>query len=230
MDFRAVFQNATPMLLTGLKNTVIISLLAILIGLVIGLITCFMGRSKNIIPRAIAAAYVWCIRGTPMIVQAFLVFFAFPQVIMIFVAGFKIDPFTAGLITLSLNAGAYMSEIFRGGIAAVSVGQIEAARSLGLSQSKTMLKIVLPQAFKICIPSLVNQFIITVKDSSILSVIGLADIVNQAKVYVGSTYQFFPTYITVAAYYLVMISVLMVISKFIEKKLNYDKKRRRDRS
>lgn len=214
------------MLMTGLKNTVIISLLAILIGLVIGLITCFLGRSKHIVPRAIAAAYVWCIRGTPMIVQAFLVFFAFPQVIMIFVDGFKIDPFTAGLITLSLNAGAYMSEIFRGGIAAVSVGQIEAARSLGLSKSKTMLKIVLPQAFKICIPSLVNQFIITVKDSSILSVIGLADIVNQAKVYVGSTYQFFPTYITVAAYYLVMISVLMVISKFIEKKLNYDKKRR----
>ncbi|HBL41547.1 MAG TPA: amino acid ABC transporter permease [Ruminococcaceae bacterium] len=226
MDFSAVLKNATPMLMTGLKNTVIISLLAILIGLVIGLITCFLGRSKHIVPRAIAAAYVWCIRGTPMIVQAFLVFFAFPQVIMIFVDGFKIDPFTAGLITLSLNAGAYMSEIFRGGIAAVSVGQIEAARSLGLSKSKTMLKIVLPQAFKICIPSLVNQFIITVKDSSILSVIGLADIVNQAKVYVGSTYQFFPTYITVAAYYLVMISVLMVISKFIEKKLNYDKKRR----
>ena len=190
-----------------------------------GLITCFLGRSRFIVPRAVAAAYVWCIRGTPMIVQAFLVFFAFPQVIQMFVPGFKIDPFSAGLITLSLNAGAYMSEIFRGGIAAVSVGQIEAARSLGLSQMRTMLKIVLPQAFKICIPSLVNQFIITVKDSSILSVIGLADVVNQAKVYVGSTYQFFPTYITVAAYYLVVISILMVISKLIEKKLNYEKKR-----
>ena len=212
------------MLMVGLKNTILISLLAILIGLFIGLITCFLGRSRFVVPRAVAAAYVWCIRGTPMIVQAFLVFFAFPQVIQMFVSGFKIDPFTAGLITLSLNAGAYMSEIFRGGIAAVSIGQIEAARSLGLSQMRTMLKIVLPQAFKICIPSLVNQFIITVKDSSILSVIGLADIVNQAKVYVGSTYQFFPTYITVAAYYLVMISVLMVISKLIEKKLNYEKK------
>lgn len=213
------------MLLEGLKNTILISLLAIAIGLVVGLITCFLGRSRFIVPRAVAAAYVWCIRGTPMIVQAFLVFFAFPQVIQMFVPGFKIDPFSAGLITLSLNAGAYMSEIFRGGIAAVSVGQIEAARSLGLSQMRTMLKIVLPQAFKICIPSLVNQFIITVKDSSILSVIGLADVVNQAKVYVGSTYQFFPTYITVAAYYLVVISILMVISKLIEKKLNYEKKR-----
>ncbi|MBQ9551326.1 MAG: amino acid ABC transporter permease [Clostridia bacterium] len=225
MDFSVVFKNATPMLLEGLKNTILISLLAIAIGLVVGLITCFLGRSRFIVPRAVAAAYVWCIRGTPMIVQAFLVFFAFPQVIQMFVPGFKIDPFSAGLITLSLNAGAYMSEIFRGGIAAVSVGQIEAARSLGLSQMRTMLKIVLPQAFKICIPSLVNQFIITVKDSSILSVIGLADVVNQAKVYVGSTYQFFPTYITVAAYYLVVISILMVISKLIEKKLNYEKKR-----
>lgn len=213
------------MLLEGLKNTIVISLLAIAIGLIVGLITCFLGRARFLVPRAIAAAYVWCIRGTPMIVQAFLVFFAFPQVIQMFVPGFKIDPFSAGLITLSLNAGAYMSEIFRGGIAAVSVGQIEAARSLGLSQFRTMLKIVLPQAFKICIPSLVNQFIITVKDSSILSVIGLADVVNQAKVYVGSTYQFFPTYITVAAYYLVVISLLMVASRLIEKKLNYEKKR-----
>lgn len=183
-----------------------------------------MGRSKNIIPRAIAATYVWCVRGTPMIVQAFLMFFAFPQLIRTVNPAFTITAFYAGLITLSLNAGAYMSEIFRGGIAAVSKGQIEASRSLGLSKTRTMLKIVLPQAFKISIPSLVNQFIITIKDSSILSVIGLAEIVNQAKVYVGKTYDFFPTYILVALYYLVVISILMILSKFLEKKLNYDKK------
>lgn len=158
-----------------------------------------------------------------MIVQAFLVFFAFPQVIQIFQPDFKIDAFTAGFITLSLNAGAYMAEIFRGGISAVNNGQIEAARSLGISKSRTMLKIVLPQAFKISIPSLVNQFIITIKDSSILSVIGLADLVNQAKVYVGATYDFFPTYITVAAYYLIILSILMILSKILEKKLGYDK-------
>lgn len=223
MDFTRVFENATPMLLSGLKITVIISVLSILLGLVIGLLVCFMGRSKNIILKGISFIYVWCIRGTPMIVQAFLVFFAFPQVIQIFQPDFKIDAFTAGLITLSLNAGAYMSEIFRGGISAISNGQIEAARSLGISQSRTMLKIVLPQAFKISIPSLVNQFIITIKDSSILSVIGLADLVNQAKVYVGASYDFFPTYITVAAYYLIILSILMILSKILEKKLGYDK-------
>ena len=224
MDFTRVFENATPLLLKGLLITVEISVLAILIGLVIGLLGCFMGRSRFWLFRAINGIYVWCIRGTPMIVQAFLVFFAFPQVIRLVSPGFTINAFAAGLITLSLNAGAYMAEIFRGGMMAVSVGQIEAARSLGLSRSRTMFKIVLPQAFRICIPSLVNQFIITIKDSSILSVIGLADIVNQAKVYVGSTYDFFPTYITVAAYYLILLSALMVASKFIEKKLRYDKK------
>lgn len=224
MNFVRVFENATPLLLEGLKLTIGISIIAILIGLVLGLITCFLGRSKNVVFRGIASFYVWFIRGTPMIVQAFLMFFAIPQVIQMVVPNFTITPYVAGLITLSLNAGAYMSEIFRGGISAVSIGQIEAARSLGLSRGKTMLKIVLPQAFKISIPSLVNQFIITVKDTSILSVIGLGEIVNQAKVYVGATYDFFPTYITVAVYYLIVISVLMVISKFIEKKLNYDKK------
>lgn len=224
MNFKRALEIATPLLLDGLGTTILVSILAILIGLVIGFLTCMMGRSKNIIPKGIAATYVWCVRGTPMIVQAFLMFFAFPQLIRTAYPEFTITAFYAGLITLSLNAGAYMSEIFRGGIAAVSKGQIEASRSLGLSKSRTMLKIVLPQAFKISIPSLVNQFIITIKDSSILSVIGLAEIVNQAKVYVGKTYDFFPTYILVALYYLVVISILMVLSKFLEKKLNYDKK------
>lgn len=220
MDFSNVFKNATPLLLKGFGITVGISLLAIIIGLFIGLAVCFMDRSNNPVLKAIAKVYVWCIRGTPMIVQAFLVFFAFPQVIRLAFPNFTIDAFSAGLITLSLNAGAYMSEIFRGGLSAVPNGQIEAARSLGLSQGKTMLKVVLPQALRVSIPSLVNQFIITIKDSSILSVIGLADLVNQAKVYVGATYDFFPTYIVVAGYYLILLSVLMVFSKFIEKKLN----------
>lgn len=106
----------------------------------------------------------------------------------------------------------------------MSRGQVEAARSLGLSHWRTMTKIVLPQAFKITLPSLVNQFIITIKDTSILSVIGLADIVNRAKVYVGKSYQFFATYILVAVYYLVVISILMLVSKYLEKKVNYEHK------
>lgn len=230
MDFYRTYQEATPLLLEGVKMTVAISLLSIVIGIVIGLITCFFAISKLRVLRGIAGVYVWIVRGTPMIVQAFIVYFGVPQLIQVLLNVMQIDqtvrisPFMAGVITLSLNAGAYLSEIFRGGIGAVSRGQVEAARSLGLSGARTMVKIVLPQAFKITLPSLVNQFIITIKDTSILSVIGLADIVNRAKVYVGSSYQFFATYSMVALYYLVVISVLMLVSKYLEKKVNYEHK------
>ena len=225
MDFVKVFHEATPLLLNGLKLTIGIALLAIAFGMVIGFLSCIMGMAKNPILRAISAVYVWLIRGTPMLVQAFFVFYAIPQLVKVMTGtAFTLTPFAAGAITLSLNAGAYISEIFRGGIQAVPRGQTEAARSLGLSSAKTMLRVVLPQAFKIAIPSLVNQFIITVKDTSILSVIGLAEVVNRAKQYVGSTFNFFATYVYVGALYLVVISLLMVLSRRIEKRMSYDRK------
>lgn len=224
MDFLTTINEATPLLLQGLKITVMISVMSIVIGIVIGFFSCLLGLSKYRPLRAISGVYVWIVRGTPMIVQAFIVYFGFPQLIQMFTPDFRLSAFTAGLITLSLNAGAYLSEVFRGGIAAVDKGQAEAARSLGLNSSQTMIKVVLPQAIKIAIPSMVNQFIIIVKDTSILSVIGLADLVNKAKVYVGASYQFFATYILVAVYYLVIISALMLISKYVEKKFNYERK------
>lgn len=227
MDFIRTITESTPLLLEGIKITILISVISILIGIAIGFIACIMGMSKNVILKGISAVYVWVIRGTPMIVQAFIVYFGMPQILQKFIdPSFRIEAFTAGVITLSLNAGAYLSEIFRGGITAVPKGQTEAARSLGLSKTKTMFKVVLPQALKVAIPSMVNQFIITVKDTSILSVIGLADVVNRAKVYVGKSYQFFATYILVAVYYLIVISILMVISKYLEKKINYERKGR----
>ncbi len=225
MDFTRVFQDGLPKLFEGAKLTIGIAILAILAGLIIGFISCLMGLSKNRILKGISAVYVWIIRGTPMIVQAFFVFFAVPQLLnMIPGARVTLTPFFAGFITLSLNAGAYLSEVFRGGIQAVPVGQTEAARSLGLSSFKTMMKVVLPQAFKISLPSMVNQFIITVKDTSILSVIGLAEIVNHAKQFVGSTWRFFETYILVAVFYLVIVSALMVLSNYIEKRMSYERK------
>ncbi|MBE6819238.1 MAG: amino acid ABC transporter permease [Ruminococcaceae bacterium] len=222
MDFGRVFKEALPILLNGLGVTVGIALISIFAGMILGLISCLFGMSKVKVLKGISAVYIWIIRGTPMIVQAFLVFFAIPQLIQLINPSFRLEAFTAGCITLSLNAGAYMSEIFRAGIQAIDKGQMEAARSLGLSKGQAMRKIILPQAFKISIPPMVNQFIITVKDTSILSVIGLAEIVNRAKQYVGKTYQFFATYILVAVFYLIVISVLMVISKFVEKKFSYE--------
>lgn len=224
MDFALVLKQSWPMLMEGLKVTLIISLLSIAIGMVIGLISCLMGLSKLKIVKAISAVYVWIIRGTPMIVQAFIVYYGIPIVVQQFNPNFIISEFLAGTITLSLNAGAYLSEIFRSGIQAVDKGQIEASRSLGISSSKTMFKVVLPQAFKITIPSIVNQFIITIKDTSILSVISLAELCNQAKQYSASTYRFFEVYILVGLCYLAIISLLMILSKYVEKKISYDRK------
>lgn len=224
MDFIRTIHQGTPLFLEGVLLTVKISIFAILIGMIIGFFTCLLRMSKSAVLKFIAGIYVWVIRGTPMIVQAFIIYFGVPQVIQTFVPSFKIDSYTAGLITLSLNAGAYMSEVYRGGLLAVPKGQTEAARSLGLSSSKTMIKVILPQAFKVAIPAMVNQVIITIKDSSILSVIGLADLVNRAKVYVGSSYQFFATYSIVAVYYLIVISILMLLSQYLEKRMSYERK------
>ncbi|MBE6797884.1 MAG: amino acid ABC transporter permease [Ruminococcaceae bacterium] len=224
MHFDVVLKQATPMLLEGLKVTIIISLVSLFFGMLVGLISCLFGLSKSKVLRAVSAVYVWLIRGTPMIVQAFIVYYGVPIIVQQFSPDFIISEAMAAIITLSLNAGAYLSEIFRSGIQAVDVGQIEASRSLGISSGKTMTAIILPQAFKITIPSIVNQFIITVKDTSILSVISLAEICNQAKQYSADTYLFFETYILVGFCYLAVISVLMLLSKFVEKKVNYDRK------
>lgn len=224
MDFLRTLNEATPLLLQGLQMTTLISVVSILIGIVIGFFSCIMGISHFKILKAISGIYVWLIRGTPMIVQALITYFGFPQLIQLFRPDFRLGVISASVITLSLNSGAYLSEIFRGGILAVDIGQTEAARSLGLSSSRTMMKVVLPQAVKIAIPSMVNQFIITIKDTSILSVIGMPELVNKAKVYVGKSYQFFATYSFVALYYLVIISILMIVLKHVEKKLNYERK------
>ena len=161
LDFTRVFSDTLPLLFEGTKTTISIALISIFAGLLVGFVSCLMGLSKNPVLRAISKTYVWIIRGTPMIVQAFFVFYAIPQ----FFPGIIPSPYVSGFVTLTLNAGAYLSEIIRGGIQAVPVGQTEAARSLGLSAFKTMIKVVLPQAFKIAIPSMVNQFIINVKVS-----------------------------------------------------------------
>ena len=220
LDFTRVFSQTLPLLIEGTKTTISIALISIFAGLFVGFLSCLMGISKNPVLRAISKTYVWIIRGTPMIVQAFFVFYAIPQ----FFPGVVPTPYVSGIVTLTLNAGAYLSEIIRGGIQAVPVGQTEAARSLGLSAFKTMIKVVIPQAFKIAIPSMVNQFIITVKDTSILSVISLNEIVNNAKKGIGMNYRFFETYIVVAVFYLVIISALMMLSMYIEKRLNNERK------
>ena len=214
-----IFQASLPYLISGSLITVRIWAISIALGVVLGLVTCLMRISPFRPLRAVAWVYIWIIRGTPMLVQAMVVYFGIPQV-----TGLRLTLFTAGIITLCLNAGAYLAEIFRSGIQAGPKGQSETARSLGLGAGRTMAKIVLPQAFKIAIPPMVNQFIITLKDTSILTVIGLPEIMNEAQQYVMIRWEYFQTYVIAAAYYLVVTSLLMVLANYVEKKISYDRK------
>lgn len=220
MELLRVFGEVQPLLTKGLWITVEVTVLSLLLALVIGLISCFLALSKRAPLRWISKVYVGLVRGTPLLVQVFYIYFAIPQLLQLMGFDVRFTPFIAGLITLTLNAGAYLSEIFRGAINAVNPGQMEAARSLGLSHAQAMKKVVLPQALRICLPSLVNQFIITLKDSSLISVIGLADIMYQSKIYVGRSMEAFATYTWVAVYYFVIITILTQVAKYVERKVS----------
>lgn len=220
IDLIGVFKDVWPLLLKGVGMTLEITILSLIIAMVLGVVTCLFGMSRIAPLRWISKFYVWLIRGTPMLVQALYVYFAIPQLIQVITGSdFRISHFMAGLITLALNAGAYSSEIFRGAINAVNKGQMEASRSLGLSYSKTMQKVILPQAVRICLPSLVNQFIITLKDSTILYAIGLPELVYQAKIYVGRTLEALGTYTWVAIFFLIIISILSYVARVFERRM-----------
>lgn len=221
MNLFQVFSEVYPTLLNGLGMTVQITVLSLLIAMVLGIFVCLMNISHNVVLRGIAKFYIWLIRGTPMLVQAFYFYFAMPQLIQSITGSqFRITVFTASLVTLTINAGAYISEIFRGSIESVNKGQMEAARSLGLNYAKSMQKIILPQAVRICLPSLVNQFIITLKDSTILYAIGLSEIMYNAKIYVGRTMESFATYTWVAIFFLLIVTILSFISRAVERRIN----------
>lgn len=220
-SFFETFVDAAPLLFSGLQTTLYVTIVSLVLAMVIGIFVCLMNMSKFKVLRAIAKFYIWLIRGTPMLVQAFYIYFAIPQLVQLVTgSSFRITVETASLITLTANAGAYIAEIFRGAIQSVDKGQMEASRSLGVPYAPSMGKIILPQAVRICLPSLVNQCIITLKDSTILYAIGLGEIMNQAKVYVGRTFESFATYTWVAIIFLVITSLLMVLSNYLEKRLN----------
>ncbi|MCK2022974.1 MULTISPECIES: amino acid ABC transporter substrate-binding protein/permease [Microbacterium] len=215
-DIISVAVKYWPALMSGLWLTILATLVALVAAFVLGIVFGF-GRLSKFLPfRWIATAYVFVFRGTPILVQAFFVFFAIPQLF----PGLQFNPFVAGAITLSLNTGAYMTEIIRGGIQAVDPGQNEASRSLGLGHWKTMQKVVLPQAFRIMIPSFVNQGIITLKDTSLISVIGLAELTFQSRQIIASTYLSAQVLTIVAIIYFVVITLLTLLANRLERKFN----------
>ena len=209
------------LLLTAMGQTLLLALCGLFFACILGLIFGMMSVLKSRVCNIIAAVFVDIIRGVPMIVLAFFVYFGVPMVINdIFNSGFTLSPLQAGTICLALNCGAYMAEIIRGGIQSVDKGQMEAARSLGMPYWRAMRRVVLPQAIRTMIPSIINQFIITLKDTSILSVIGFPELVNTAKNVVAITYKSAQVWFIVGVMYLVIITLLSRVAKLVERRLN----------
>ena len=152
-----IFKQYLFMLLASLGNTLLLALFALVFAMLIGLFFALLNVSRNRVLNAIGTIYVDAIRGVPLIVLAFFIYFGVPQGIKVFVDGFRLPALQAGTIALAMNCGAYMAEIFRAGIESIDKGQMEAARSLGLSYGTSMRRVILPQAFKVMIPSIINQ-------------------------------------------------------------------------
>ena len=172
-----------------------------------------MGVSQLPWIRAISTTIIYLFRGLPLMVLAFFIYIGLPGVI-----GTKIPAFTAGLLTLILNEGAYTAAFVRGGFEAVDHGQMEAARSLGLPYSKSMRRVIMPQGLKIMIPSFINQFIITLKDTSILSAIGILELTQTGSLIVSRNSQGFRVWAIVAVIYLIVITLLTWLSNWVEKR------------
>lgn len=210
------------MLLVALGRTLLLALMGLFFACIIGMIFGIMGVVKNRALNVISQIFVDVIRGVPMIVLAFFVYFGVPYFFNTVIGGFSVNltALQAGTICLALNCGAYMAEIVRAGIMSVDVGQMEAARSLGLTYGMAMRKVVLPQAIRTMIPTFINQFIITLKDTSILSVIGFPELVNTAKNVQANTFMSFQTWAIVGIMYLIVITILSRSAKVVERRLS----------
>ena len=217
MSFIEVLINNMPSFLAALVLTLQLAVCALIIATIIGTITGIFTVSVHKTLQVISGIYIDLIRGTPLLVQTFIIYYGLAQVLRPY--GFQWaklgGPFTAGVVTLSINAGAYMAEIVRGGITAVDSGQVEAARSLGLSSWQTMRKIILPQAFKTMLPSLINQFIISIKDTSLIYILAMNDLLRVARTIVQREFDMTP-FMVAGVFYLAMTFVLTWIFKKLE--------------
>lgn len=226
IGFLEVITGSVNTFAVALVETVKLAIVSLLAATILGIIFGLFTVSKVKILEGISKIYIGIIRGTPLLVQTFIIYYGLAQTLRPMGFQWKTigGPFTAGAVALSLNAGAYMAEIVRGGIEAVDIGQMEAARSLGLSYGKAMSKIVLPQAFFTMLPAIINQFIITLKDTSLISIIGIRELTQNGKILVANaTAKSMPIWVTVALYYLVVCTILSKIAKIVERKVSHGK-------
>ncbi|MGE5704682.1 MAG: amino acid ABC transporter permease [Clostridia bacterium] len=214
METWNIIQKALPALFSGLWVTLEIAVISLVIAMIIGLAFGLLRISNNSILRFIAECYVNIIRGTPLLVQVLFIYFGLPGAF-----DFKLSAFMAGVIAISINAGAYLVEIFRAGIESIDRGQMEAGRALGFTYGQTMNYVILPQAVKRMIPAFVNQFIITIKDTSLLSVIGIAELTMEGQTIYSSNFRAFEILGAIAVIYFILIYVLTIVSNRLERRL-----------
>ena len=209
--------NSFPLLLVGAGVTIKITALSVALGVVIGLFVGIARISRIRILRILAAIYVDFFRGTPLLVQIFLVYFALPVI-----TGQRVDPFVAAIGSCGINSGAYVAEIFRAGIQSIDKGQMEAGRSLGMTWVQTMRYIIVPQAFKRIIPPLGNEFIALLKDSSLVSVIGFEELTRRGQLIIAKTYGSLEIWLSVAVIYLAMTLTISQFVAYLERRYKTD--------
>lgn len=213
LDF-SIIPGVMPALLAGARLTVELATIAVAIGLVIGSFVGIARVGHVRIVRLLAGAYVDFIRGTPLLVQLFLVYFGLPSLI-----GRPVPPFVAAIAAMGINSGAYVAETVRAGIQAIDRGQTEAARSLGLTAAQTMRYVIFPQAIRRIIPPLGNEFIALLKDSSLVSVIALEELLRKGQVVITRTFRPFEVYTVIAILYLIMTLAISKLVSWSERKL-----------
>lgn len=218
LDFSIIIKYL-PYLLQGAGLTIELAVLGIALGILIGLVAALLKISHTPL-RYIAHFYIWLIRGTPLLVQLFLIYFGLPQL------GITLSAFASSVLGLGINSGAYLAEVFRGGIEAVPVGQTEASLSLGMGKFLTMRRIILPQALRIALPSLGNQFIISLKDSSLCSVITMSELLQTSQRFASVTFASMEFYTAAAVFYLVMTTVLSAVLRSLEWRLSTENRSR----
>lgn len=210
----SVIVQTAPQLLSGVKLTLLLTVGGLAMGLILGVIAGLANTSRNRLLRGATLLYIESIRGTPLIVQVMFLYFGLPLAL-----GMRIPPDVAGIVAIGVNSGAYIAEIVRGAIESIDRGQMEAGRSTGLTKAQTMLYIIWPQAFRRMIPPLTNQCIISLKDTSLLVVIGVGELTRQGQEIIAVNFRAFEVWLTVALFYLAMTLSISAVLHYFERRL-----------
>ena len=214
-EFLSFALTYLPYLLQGAVITIEIAAIGVIFGSILGILVGLGRVSRNPLLTQISRFYIWVIRGTPLLLQLFVIHFAIPSAF----PALTLPPFVSACIALSLNAAAYIAEIARGAIESIDKGQMEAARSLGLSGGQSMRRIIIPQAFRRMLPPLGNEFIALIKESSLVSTIALYDLLRTGQQIISSTYRYSEVFLLVGLIYLLLTTVMSYIVRKIEKKV-----------